>query len=1129
MADMTKDQEKAILFNEGNILISASAGSGKTHTMIERIKRLILSGNVDVDQILAVTFTEAAASEMKEKLKKALSDSVNLDKKRIYKQLSLIPTADISTLHAFCARVIRSYFFIVGLSPDFSIIDEATSIVMRNECVDKTFKEFYDSGEEWFYKIVDRQASGRTDKALKGLVLTAYTFCDSEQNPNQLLDRFILEYSSEFIENIFTTYKDRLDAELSKLLTELTNAHLLLQKSGEIKGADFTRAVIVDIETILATKDLYVVKKAFEGVSARLSFKAKLTEEQAEIKEQVKLARAKVKKLIEEQRKVLASTKEEELALLENAREHTEWFVKLVKRFSKIYANEKREENLLDFNDLEHFALKILQEENIRQDIKGKYKYIFIDEYQDTNGVQESIVNLLENDNLFMVGDVKQSIYGFRGCRPEFFAGKFESMKKKGQEVLTLNHNFRSAKAIIDMVNQIFSYSMTKEFFGIDYKETSKLISGGVYPQDKTGRATLHLLEKAKKQKAEDGAEVREDGEEPRVYNILEEIRKPKVDKDNHIASLITNIINEELTKTYYDPKTKSERQITYSDIAILTRKKNVGYVENLVTSLVKREIPIVSDVKEKICDLPEIAMVINALRLVHCFNQDIPLASTLLSPIGKFTEEDLAQMVCDFSYTEFAKNNRRWTFKDAYNYYLKNENNALSNRLKAFDEYFVGLRFIADFVGAQGVLNKLIDDFDLHSYLFAEHNGKKKVARLDRFVCASVNGGKILTVKEFLDKIDNSSESFDFADGGEEDAVKVMTIHSSKGLEFPVVIVCGLEQPMSKKDEEGDLFKSRKHGLIFKAFADDTRDKRETLLRTFVKEDLALERMKEELRLFYVALTRATYSLHLTFEGEIERKEEVFNGANTFIEYVPSTIPAVNHTIDELDFAEKKAKTQKVIIGQTEKQVVEQMKKQFAYRYSFDEDTLLPLKLGVTSVSKNDETEVVHLLFDEPTPDKDRGIIAHKIMENYSFDSDKDLFSQVSDMISANILLKEEVQQVNLDRIQNAIKSGGLDCLKGYKLYREKAFLVGVPACQILKTPSNETVVLQGIIDLLALDGEGAIIVDYKYSSLEKNSLKAQYHNQLELYAYATEKVLNKKVKKMILVNLFTGETVEV
>ena len=1121
MPKMTKEQQRAAFFDKGNILISASAGSGKTHTMIERVKRLILSGKVDVDEILAVTFTEMAAADMKEKLKKALSNSVELDRKRIYKQLSLIPTADISTLHAFCARLIRSYFFAVGLAPDFNIIDEADAKVMRLECVDKTFKEFYDKAEQWFYKIVDRQASARTDKGLKDLILSAYAFCDSEQNPIELMERFLNEYTLENFESLLSTYKADLDKHLKVLLTQLTNAHLLLTKGGIEKGAEFTKVVIGDIEYLLASNDIYVIKKPLENFSVRLNFERKLTAEQEELKETVKSCRDKLKKIIAKFDKNLCENKEKDLLRLTNAKEHTQWFVNILKRFSEIYASEKREENVLDFNDLEHFALQILQNDSIREDVKKKYKYIFIDEYQDTNGVQESIMSLLANDNLFMVGDVKQSIYGFRGCRPEFFANKFETMKKNGQEVLTLNHNFRSANAVIDMVNQIFSYSMTKEFFGIDYKNTSKLISGGLYPEDKTGRATLHLLEKAEREEIEE--------EKPRLYNVLEEIKKPREEKDNHLASLITNIIDQELGKTYYDAKDNCEKQITYSDIAILTKNKNNGYVESLVSSLIKHGIPILSDVKEKICDYPEIEMLLGALKLTCCFEQDIPLASTLLSPIGKFSEEDLAEIVCTYSHTDLAKNNRQWTFINAYNYYIENENTELSARLKSFNEYFTNLRFIADFVGAQGVLNKLVGDNDLQSYLYAEHNGKKKVSRLNRLINATVSGGKVLTVKEFLDKVNSSPDSLDFVDGGEEDAVKVMTIHASKGLEFPVVIVCGLERNMNTEDEHGDLLLSRKHGLAFKCFDDDKRSKEETLLRGVIKEEIARERVKEELRVFYVALTRATYSLHLTVEGEISKRNDEFCGADKFIDYVPNSIPTQIHTLDGLTFTELKKNTQKVIIGQADKDIVERLKGQFEYQYAFTEDTHLPLKLGVTSVSKNDEAELVHLLFDEPTPDKERGVIAHKILENYNFSSEKDLVSQVSDMVSAGILLREQADSVNLNRIHNAIKSGGLDCLKGYKLYREKAFLVSVPANKILKTNSKEDIVLQGIIDLLAVDDKKAIIVDYKYSSLDKNSLKEQYHKQLELYAYATEKVLNKKVEKMIIVNLFTGETVEI
>lgn len=1118
MAKFTEEQLQAVEHKDGNILISASAGSGKTHTMISRLVRLVMEENIDVNQILAVTFTEKSAFDMKEKLKNAFMKAQNVDKARLHKQLALVPTCDISTLHAFCARLIRLYFYEVGLSPDFAVADDVVAGNLRKTAIDKTFKELYDEGEEWFYTLIDRLAVSRSDAGLKDLVTSTYTFVNSEKDPNVLLNQYQAEYSAQNFEVLLEKYFNLLKAQLPQIEQDLLNAYTIVQKIGPKAGEDFTKTLLTDVQILLQAKDVYITKAPLEGLSRTFNFGKNLTEEQIYPREIVRECRNKLKKIIERFTKYLTD-RETDFSCLQSVCRDTEHFVSIVKRFASNYDAEKRDENVLDFADLEHFALKIIENPKIIEQLRKKYKYVFVDEYQDINGVQESIINLISNDNLFMVGDLKQSIYGFRGCRPDFFANKLITMNEKGEKVLSLNHNFRSAKAIIDMVNKVFCYSMTKDYFETEYKGNAELISGGVYPEDKEGRATLHVLEKGEKEAKEPEA--------PRVYNVLQEIKKGVTFKDDHNASLITELINQELGKTYYDFKSESDKQITYSDIAILTREKRTGYVQKLVKGLMMHGVPVISEVKENVCDYPEIKMIINVLRLVDNSKQDIPLASTLLSPIANFTNDDLAKIVSEYSHTESAKQNKNWSFINAYNYYLKNGKDSLSQRLLEFDNYIKGLTFTSQFIGAEGVLNKLIDEKDLESYFLARHNGTKKVDLLNRFVFASVEGDKKLTLQEFLHKIDNSSDAFAFAESQQEDAVNVMTIHASKGLEFPVVIVCGLEKPMKLEEKESDLFLSREYGLAFKYFDDQKRKKSETLLRAVMQEQNRVNNVREELRLFYVALTRATYSLHLICEGEMKERAETFAGAERFIDYIPNSIPAIMHSPDDFAFTELKSDTRKIIIGQSDDQIVAQMQERFAKKYPFEMDTSLPLKLGVTTVSSSDSENLVHLIFDEPTPDIEKGIIAHKVMEHYDFNSQIGLESQVENMIKSNILSAEEVQKINLERIEKAIKSGVFDDVKGTKLYREKVFFTCVDADMVLDTNSKEQIVLQGVMDLLSIADDGAIIIDYKYSSLDSASLKTKYHKQLELYAYATKKVLNKKVKKMVIVNLFTGEVV--
>lgn len=1118
MPQLTNEQEQVVFHDSGNILVSASAGSGKTHTMIERVKRLVLQKNVNVNEILCVTFTEKAAAEMREKLKKALSENVNKENERhIKNQLVLLPTADISTMHSFCGRLIRTYFFKVGVSPDFAVMDETNSVAMKYECVEQAFKEFYDLEDEWFLKLVDRHG-GRTDAKLVELVISAYDFCNSEARPDEIMEKYRFNYSPEGFKLLLDKYKGYLDGELIKIREEVIGALEVFNNYNLPKAISFAESIIADIDFVVSNEDVYVVK-AFEDYSIRLDFERKIDETVLEYKQIVADCRDRLKKLYKRFAKHL-STREKDVEKLGEWYEHTSHFIDVIKRFSQIYYNAKRDENVVDFNDLEHFALEILSDGEIRQTVKNKYKYVFVDEYQDTNGVQEEIINAVSNDNLFMVGDDKQSIYGFRGCRPEYIINKLSTMQQNGQKVVMLNHNFRSSAAVIDTVNRIFSFCMTKEYYGENYKGRSELIAGDKWQTENVGRSEVHLLLKPE---SEDKAE------RPRIYDVLSEANDVSDDAPP-ISSLVAKIIDEELYthKTYYDPKERKYKNLTYGDIVILTRNKNGTYVKNLVKGLIKHNIPVVSDVKESVCSFPEIITVINALKVVDCFKQDMPLASTLKSPIGKFTDEDLVEIVSFFQ-TENPKV-KEWGFSDAYRYYLDNADTALNLKLKEFDAYMERLRALSDFIGAEGVMNKLVKDCDLESYFLSERQGKSKVGRLRRFMRASVMLDKKLTVKELLYKVETAPDSFGFSDGGEENAVRVMTIHASKGLEFPVVIACGLERAFNNSEESEDVLFSRKYGFAVKSYDDDARTKDETFLRGIVREDMKRERTAEEMRLLYVATTRAQYSLHLTFEASDDLRRTHFNGASRFLDYVPSDMELTEHTVDEFDFITLKKGVRKVIISEPDEKIKNDMQKDFAYSYPFAPDTVLPLKIGVTAAVKNleEENSPTFVLFDEPSPDIEKGNIAHKILEYFNFDRIDDFSGQIKELIKDGIVCESDVLKVNLERIERAVKSGAFDGFNRMKLYREKSFIAAVPASIILDSDSGEDIVVQGIIDLLAVDGDSARIVDYKYSALSGKSLLDRYKKQLDIYAFVAQKLLGKKISGKTLVNLFTGDVID-
>ena len=1125
MSNLTKEQEQVVFHDGKNILVSASAGSGKTHTMIERIKWLIIEKGVSINQILAVTFTESAAADMKAKLKKALTDLINknsdgLDKGKIDRckeQIQEVATADICTMHAFCARIIRTYFFEVGLSPDFTVLDQAQSTVLKINALEKTFKELYELKEQWFLDLTKRHSPNRTDTNLQELVLSAYGFCESEVDQKLFLEKYEKVYAKDNFNNLLLELKQGLDQELSILIEQCEDALIGLESEGLIKGVNFTKTLIGDLKALIESSDIYTVKK-LENYSLPLTFERNLSEIAKENKNIVSSARDKFKKLIIKFSKCLGENSEQDLFYLEGLKDHARSFNKIIELFSKKYDKEKREENALDFSDLEHFAIKILNNQEIREEINKKYKYVFVDEYQDTNGVQEEILNKIANENLFMVGDVKQSIYGFRGCRSKFFIDKEMLMLNNGEKVVRLNHNFRSAKKVINFVNQVFDFCMTEKIYGESYKDKARLIAGKDSQNQFEGRAELHFILRDKKDKKIQ--------EEKRVYDVLKEL--PVDDDDVDVtASQVAEIILNERGNKFYSAEKGALVPVDFGDVVILTRNRNSKYVNDLVLGLIKNGIPVSSDVEENVCDYPEIKVLINALKLIDCFKQDLPLAVTLKSPIGNLTEEDLLSIV------RFYEDNEKESyggFCSAYSYYIENANTALKEKLVKFNDYFNELRFISDFIGAKGVLNRLISDCDLVARLLPKPTGEEMVDRLNRFVSASVVGEKILTVREFLLRINACPDAFKISPFAKENTVKVTTIHSSKGLEYPVVIVCGLERDFNSEDDYKEIMFSRNYGLATLRYDDANRIKQETILRGVIREENKLERIKEEMRLFYVALTRATYSLHAVFLSNEDNRKEKFNLGSNFLSFIPRSIPASVHDNTSIILNAKKAPIRDVIITKPNDEIVSKMKRNFSYEYPFDKDCYLPLKSAVTTLAKSqyeEETVSVYKLFDDSNS-AESGTIAHKILEHYDFHSGISLFEQVKLLIDKNVLTEEDGKKVNLERLSFALKNPVFNDLNGKKLYREKTFLVNVLASDIFNVKSDEKVLIQGIIDLLVIDGDSANIIDYKYSVLDNNSLAKKYKKQLELYAYATEKILNKKVDKKIIVNIYSGEVVE-
>jgi len=1091
------EQERVINHDTGDLLVSASAGSGKTFATIKRIIRLITEGKATVEQILAVTFTEKAALDMKEKLIKALIGEINDGKTYLMEQLERAKTADISTLHSFCARLLRSYFFYADLPADFEVLDEVEADKIKTDVIDKLFDELYESGDESFACLVKRHSSKRRDGQLKKLVVSLNAYAKNEADSVAFLNTAIdcvteehfKKYLSEVSKDVHAKLDSlRFDAELS------LNTFILADRKDFV---DYINAFLERIELHL-TQDVYeIVKNPFKRT------KPNKPKDFSGLK-----ANAIIEKVKKDYEKILEGIDfitdyDTDLSNFLSTKPHARSLVKLILEFDKRYTDEKRDSGKVDFSDLEHLTLKLLEKEDLARDIREKYKFIFVDEYQDTNGVQEAILLRISNNNLFMVGDVKQSIYGFRGCNPLIFAQKLVDYPDENKA--SLNYNYRSSTAVVDTVNEVFSKTMTQEFSGVDYAKTCPLKEGGRYPKG-CGKSEVHFIAEPKTET------VYQKG----VYNLLEDSSNT-LTKRSAEGKLIVSIIQRELGSTYYDPDDECEKELNYGDICILVRSRN-PHVEGIIDELNRANIPFSADNVVEILKFPEIMALVDLVKTLDNMQNEIPFVSVLKNFYA----------VTDFELAKIRKAQLKGSFLNAIDCYLSCGDD-LAQKLISAKESLSHYRKLAKVLPAFDLLRKIIADTDFELKCLALPRGKEKKDRIQRFLAESRFLGKALNIREFLDRIANSKNSFKMEASGGEDAVKIMTMHGSKGLEFPMVIVANVFGGFNKQDLSGAVIEDRDCCFALQAYDDNLMTRKETMQRAYLKNKKFKNLLQEELRLYYVALTRAKYSLFITGSAKDEMPQKnplIF--ANCYADFTPLEFVETNcYSLFANESVYQDVK--QVSVGESDKEITNIISEYLSFAYPDIEATVLPLKTSVTaSLSHEQEEYRVMVVGGETTAEK--GIIAHKILEFFDFSKTTDkqtVLAEIERLRSLDIVTQNELNEINLDYLVATLTSEHFN-LDGYKLYREKNFFVSCPANMLMDTKSDKEIVLQGVIDLLAVKGDTAIIIDYKYSSKNAESLRKTYAKQLQLYKYAVESSLKIKVEKTILVSLKNAEFIE-
>lgn len=886
----TREQQKVIELRDRNILVSAAAGSGKTAVLVERIISMITEGDrpIDIDRLLIVTFTNAAAAEMRERIGEAIEKKLAEmpDNLHLQKQVTLVHSAQITTIHSFCLSVIRNHFNTIDLDPSFRIAEEAELTLMKSDVVNDLLEKHYEEVGEEFLDFIECFTSGKSDQAAEELILRLYNFSMSYPWPEEWLEEKKHTFSMASLEEMedsdwMKTLLLYLKSVTGDLLTRCLTA---MEICGEADGPGAYLGALQSDETLLlelsGQNDYEGYGKLLrEFTFARLSGK-KEEGVREEKKNRVKAIREEVKKAVGDLVKnYFFQDSEEMLNDMTAMSKPAEVLIGLCREFAREYAKRKSDKNIVDFNDLEHFALNILVQKEegklvptpAADELSEHYAEIMIDEYQDSNLVQETILNSISRErfgrpNLFMVGDVKQSIYKFRLARPEIFMDKYEtySTKDGSYQRIDLHKNFRSRAVVLDSINFIFEQIMTKKLGNILYDGQAALYPGADFGEETegiSGDTEVMLVAVEPADKTEEEAFTGEKGTEYDKETGENEYTAKEIEAKT-IARRMKELADPAKGLMVYDKKTKSYRRALYGDMVILLRTMS-DWAEIFADTLAAEGISAHTETQSGYFSTLEIRTVLNLLRIIDNPRQDIPFTSILRSPIVGLNSNDLARIRIP---------RRRKPMYEAVREYAADNTDELSLKLEGFDKKLNRYRDMVHHVSIHELIIKVLEDTGYYNFITAMPAGEKRRANVDmlikravRFEDSSYSG--LFHFVRYIEKLHKYDIDFGEAKiaGEDENTARIMSIHKSKGLEFPIVFVAGLGKNFNNQDSRSSLLIHPDLGIGIDYIDPVLRIKAPTLVKKVIQKELVLENLGEELRVLYVAMTRAKEKLILT------------------------------------------------------------------------------------------------------------------------------------------------------------------------------------------------------------------------------------------------------------------------
>lgn len=1027
---------------------------------------------------------------MKDKLRRALIERLEKagdGRDRLKLQLSKISTADISTIHSFCARLLRKYFYVLGINSDFDIIsaDDSAAQDLKRRALDTVFDRNYEEDDVGFKLLLKCFLKKRNDLSLRRLVLDAHSAVRSTARYEALLESADGLYCDEGFGRVAADFSSRLKPEFDKLIAAVKDFRASFPKTSKWKVYDKIFSEMISAIDAAASGGIFADKPPLNSTR-----KPADAQNEKSVGEQFKKFKDSLSKRYSALCGDFESMDLERARFIESGAVASA-FSRLVLQFDAEYSLVKSDENKLDYNDLEHLTLKLLENEAVRSEINGGYKYVFVDEYQDVNPVQEEIISALTGET-FLVGDVKQAIYGFRGSKSVFFSKKFSAFEKSGGRALKLSSNFRSADAVLDFVNGLFSQIMRADNCGVDYKNTAKMSFGGLYPEG-YGEARLRIFGKESEKERELS-----------VYSVAADGRQTYYTRE---GLAVLEIVKEELKKQHFDLKSGKLKNTETGDICILTRKNGGESTEGIIRALTEKGGYAVSGAQDSnVCVLPEVKQMLDVLSLIDNAEQDIPLVTALLSPLGGMTEDELAKIrIAVDGKKTFSREVKRKTFRQCCKEYSVIPT-PISSKLNAFYEKLERLKGLSDILNAGELIAELLENYGLESGY-----GRDCERKINSVLRLAAEGAE-LPLGAFLEKIKTGGYNVAATASSRSDCIKIMSMHASKGLEFPVVIIADICRSFKGADYTEMPF-DEEYGFAPKCYDTDRLLTYKTVLRRLTKFRSDGEDLKNELNLFYVACTRAMCRLHVLAEEVLEYDEIAAGDAKCYAELFDMT----KFNPEEVVFGKDEiAASGESVLSKPDGELTKKIKEVFAASYAHADSVNLPVKSSASAILRAREDEepqyrAYELFGGEGETGTERGTAYHRFLElcDFSVTDTEGIAGEITRLADGGLLTDGQIALLDAGELSQILQMPVFSDLRGARIFREREFLCRIPANEIFDTAATDYILVQGAIDLLAEGKDGVTIVDYKYSGKSDEALTATYSKQLDLYKKAAARIM--------------------